>query len=89
VAAVPVPVPVPKLAMLVCPEQLHRIVKQTRRLAVRQMRSKLTVNQAVGENINILFTGVIYFRTPVNVHLRQNAPDELPVRSPPLSDTFS
>jgi len=83
-----VPVPVPKLARLVCPEQLRRIVKQTRRLAVRQMRSKLTVNEAVVENINILFTGVIYFRTQVNTHLRQNAPDKLPVRSPPLSDTF-
>ncbi|SAV21505.1 Uncharacterised protein [Klebsiella pneumoniae] len=78
------PVPGPHI-----PDRLCRAVKQTRGFAVGQAYIKLIVQLAVGKNVRIQLTGVIHLRTPVNPHLRQNAPDELKVRFPPLGDNFT
>ncbi|SVS99709.1 Uncharacterised protein [Klebsiella pneumoniae] len=70
------------------PDRFCRAIKQTRWLAVRQTHIKPVVKLAVGKNVRIQLTGVIHLRTPVNPHLRQNAPDKLKVRFPPLGDNF-
>ncbi len=71
------------------PDRLCRAVKQTRWFAVGQTHIKPVVQLAVGKNVRIQLTGVIHLRTPVNPHLRQNAPDKLQIRFPPLGDNFT
>ncbi|SAC95887.1 Uncharacterised protein [Enterobacter ludwigii] len=71
------------------PDRLCRTVKQTRRLAVGQAHIKLVVELAVGQYVRIQTAHVVHHRTPVNPHFRQNAPDKLKVRFPPLGDNFT
>ncbi len=59
------------------PDRFCRAVKQARWFAVGQAYIKLIVQLAVGKNVRIQTAHVIHLRTPVNPHLRQNAPDEL------------